>query len=543
MTDPDGVQVSTGDTHVRIFDTTLRDGEQSPGASLNADEKLEIARQLARLGVDIIEAGFPVASPDDFAAVQRIAREVGTASGGLPTPPIICGLARAVPLDVDRAWEAVQSAARPRIHVFMSTSDIHLAHQMRRSYDEAIEVVRAMVARARALCEDVEFSPMDATRSRPDFLFEVLQVAIAEGATTLNIPDTVGFATPTEYGALFAAILKNVRGVEKTILSTHCHDDLGMAVANSLAGALAGARQIECTINGIGERAGNAALEEIVMALRTRGDAYGSLTTGIDAAQLYKTSRLVSSRTGVLVQPNKAIVGRNAFAHESGIHQDGILKNRATYEIMDPRSVGIGQTTLVLGKHSGRHAVKSRLQELGYQLSAEDLGRVFLRFKDLADKKKEISDPDLEALVADEVRILHETFRLDTVQIVAGDHSVPTATVRLITADGQVEQVAAMGTGPVDAIYKAIDTLVGTPGGSLHRELLQAVQAVTAGIDAIGEVTVRVDARGRTYTGHGASTDILVAAANAYINALNKLAQDDGGETAQEAELQAVATV
>jgi 2-isopropylmalate synthase len=419
---------------------------------------------------------------------------------------------------------------------------------MRRSYEEAIEVVRAMVARARALCEDVEFSPMDATRSRHDFLFEVLEVAIAEGATTLNIPDTVGFATPEEYGALFRAIRANVRGVERTILSTHCHDDLGMAVCNSLAGAMAGARQIECTINGIGERAGNAAMEEIVMALKTRPDAYAGLTTAIDASQLYKTSRLVSSRTGILVQPNKAIVGSNAFAHESGIHQDGILKERSTYEIMDPKSVGIGQTTLVLGKHSGRHAVKSRLQELGYELTAEDLGRVFLRFKDLADKKKEISDPDLEALVADEVRITHESFRLDAVQVVAGDHCVPTATVRVIMADGASQQVAAMGTGPVDAIYKAIDNLVApTLGTTGHRLQEFSIQAVTAGIDAIGEVTVRVEgSQGgtlRTYTGHGASTDILVAAAKAYLNALNKLAQDPGGETAAEKELQTVATV
>jgi 2-isopropylmalate synthase len=522
----------------------LRDGEQSPGASLNAGEKLEIARQLARLGVDIIEAGFPVASPDDFAAVQLIAREVGQAGPGAAAPPVICGLARAVPVDVDSAWEAVRPAARPRIHVFMSTSDIHLAHQMRRSYEEAIEVVRALVARARALCADVEFSPMDATRSRHDFLFAVLEVAIAEGATTLNIPDTVGFATPEEYGALFRAIRANVRGVERTILSTHCHDDLGMAVANSLAGAVAGARQIECTINGIGERAGNAALEEIVMALKTRPEAYGGLTTGIDASQLYKSSRLVSSRTGILVQPNKAIVGSNAFAHESGIHQDGILKERSTYEIMDPKAVGIGRTTLVLGKHSGRHAVKSRLQELGYDLSAEDLGRVFLRFKDLADKKKEISDPDLEALVADEVRITRETFRLDAVQVVAGNSCVPTATVRLIMADGTPRQIAVMGTGPVDAIYKAIDGLVAdSPDGAAHRLQEFSIQAVTAGIDAIGEVTVRVEGKGRTYTGHGASTDILVAAANAYLNALNKLAQDPGGETAAEKELQTVATV
>ncbi len=536
--DPRAAQVAAPDaqdTQVRIFDTTLRDGEQSPGASLNAEEKLEIARQLARLGVDIIEAGFPITSPDDFAAVRQIAREV--------PGPVICGLARAVPMDIDRAAEAVKPAARGRIHVFMSTSDIHLAHQMRRSYQEAIAMARAMVARARALCEDVEFSPMDATRSRAEFLFEVLEVAVAEGATTLNIPDTVGFSTPDEYAALIRSIRQNVRGADRVVISTHCHDDLGMAVANSLAGAVAGARQIECTINGIGERAGNAALEEIVMALKTRPDAYAGLTTGVDSMTLFKTSRLVSSRTGILVQPNKAIVGSNAFAHESGIHQDGILKERTTFEIMDPRSVGIGQTTLVLGKLSGRHAIKARLHDLGYDLSAEDLNRVFVRFKELADKKKEITEADLESLVADEERLAHETFRLETVQVVAGDHCVPTATVRVAMADGSSQQGAALGTGPVDAIYKAIDALVGAPAGQPHRLQEFSVQAVTAGIDAIGEVTVRVEAQGRTYTGHGASTDILVSAAKAYINALNKLAQDPGGETAQERELQAVATV
>lgn len=507
---------------IRIFDTTLRDGEQSPGASLNMAEKLEVARQLARLGVDIIEAGFPICSPDDFSAVQQIAREV--------QGPVICGLARAKSEDIDSAWAAIQPAPRPRIHVFMSTSDIHLQHQFRRSYAEAIEVVREMVARARALCADIEFSPMDATRSKHDFLFEVLEVAIAEGATTLNIPDTVGFATPEEYAALITAIRSNVRGAAEPhiFISTHCHDDLGMAVANSLAGAAAGARQIECTINGIGERAGNAALEEIVMALNTRGDFYGGLTTHIDSTQLYKTSRLVSTRTGILVQPNKAIVGSNAFAHESGIHQDGILKERTTYEIMDARTIGLGQSHLVLGKHSGRHAVKARLQELGYDLSDADLLRVFARFKDLADKKKEVGDLDLESLVADEARTVQETFRLATVQVVAGDHCMPTATVRITMPDGTDQEVAAIGTGPVDAIYKGIDLIVGNG----HRLQEFAVQAVTAGIDAIGEVTVRVESEGHTYTGHGASTDILVSAAKAYINALNKLAAARAAGTA-----------
>lgn len=506
------------DPLIRIFDTTLRDGEQSPGASLNASEKLEVARQLARLGVDIIEAGFPISSPDDFAAVQDIAREV--------QGPIICGLARALPEDIDRAWAAIQPATHPRIHVFMSTSDIHLKHQFRRTYSEAVEVVRAMVARARALCADIEFSPMDATRSNHDFLFQVLEVAIQEGATTLNIPDTVGFATPDEYGALIAAILTNVHGANAPhiYLSTHTHDDLGMAVANSLAGAMAGARQIECTINGIGERAGNAALEEIVMALATRSDFYGGLTTKIDSTLLYKTSRLVSSRTGILVQPNKAIVGSNAFAHESGIHQDGILKERSTYEIMDAKSVGVGQTNLVLGKHSGRHAVKARLHDLGYDLSSDDLLRIFARFKELADKKKEISDLDLSALVADEVRILHETFRLGSVQVIAGDHCIPTATVRVMMADGTEHEVCTTGTGPVDAVYKAIDAIVHTDGLTNIRLQEFAIQAITAGIDAMGEVTVRIEHDGMIFTGHGANNDILVASAKAYIHALNRLA-------------------
>ena len=521
--DPRAAQVAVPDaqdTQVRIFDTTLRDGEQSPGASLNAEEKLEIARQLARLGVDIIEAGFPITSPDDFAAVRQIAREV--------PGPVICGLARAVPMDIDRAAEAVKPAARGRIHVFMSTSDIHLAHQMRRSYQEAIAMARAMVARARALCEDVEFSPMDATRSRPEFLFEVLEVAVAEGATTLNIPDTVGFSTPDEYAALIRSIRQNVRGADRVVISTHCHDDLGMAVANSLAGAVAGARQIECTINGIGERAGNAALEEIVMALKTRPDAYAGLTTGVDSMTLFKTSRLVSSRTGILVQPNKAIVGSNAFAHESGIHQDGVLKERSTYEIMDPRAIGLGQNRLVLGKHSGRHAIKARLRELGYELTPEDLGRVFLRFKEVADKKKELGDLDLEALVADEVRTVEEAFRLDGLQVTCGEPGIPTAAVRLLDRAGNLRVAAATGTGPVDAAFKAVYALVEpalptAPGTEPPRLAEYAVQAVTAGIDAIGEVHVRVEAGARTYLGRAANTDVVVASARAYLDALNRV--------------------
>jgi len=504
--------------YIRIFDTTLRDGEQSPGATLNRDEKLEIARQLARLGVDIIEAGFPVASPDDFAAVQQIAQTV--------EGPAICGLARAVPADVDRCWDAVRVAPKPRIHVFMSTSDIHLQYQFRTTRQGALDATRAAVAQARAHTSDVEFSPMDATRTDRDYLLEVIEAAVAEGATTLNIPDTVGYATPDEYGALIRAIRENVRGIEKTVISVHCHDDLGMAVANSLAGVVNGARQVECTINGIGERAGNAALEEVVMALRTRGDAYG-FTTGIETAEIHRTSRLVSARTGVLVQPNKAVVGSNAFAHESGIHQDGVLKERSTYEIMDPRAVGLGQNRLVLGKHSGRHAIKARLRDLGYDLTPEDLGRVFLRFKEVADKKKEMGDLDLEALVADEVRTVEEAFRLDGLQVTCGEPGIPTAAVRLLDAAGTLHLVAATGTGPVDAAFKAIDSIVGPALPDSYRleppRLAEyAVQAVTAGIDAIGEVHVRVEAGPRAYIGRAANNDIVVASARAYLDALNR---------------------
>jgi len=513
------------DERVRIFDTTLRDGEQSPGATLNADEKLEIARQLARLGVDIIEAGFPIASPDDFSAVQRIAQTV--------EGPVICGLARAVAEDVDRAWLAVQPSAKPRIHVFMSTSDIHLTHQFRTTRQLALESTKKMVARARGYCADIEFSPMDATRTERAYLFEVLEAAIETGATTLNIPDTVGYSTPHEYGALIADILAHVRGVEKTIISVHCHDDLGMAVANSLAGVAAGARQIECTINGIGERAGNAALEEVVMALRTRPDSYGPLTK-IDTAEIYRTSRLVSARTGVLVQPNKAVVGANAFAHEAGIHQDGVLKERSTYEILDARDIGLATNRLVLGKHSGRHAIKARLAALGYDLSSEDLGRVFLRFKELADKKKEIGDLDLEALAADEVRSGPAALRLDGLQVTCGDPGIPTAAVRLLDAEGTLHVVAAVGTGPVDAAFKAIDEIVAPllPVPDARPHLVEyAVQAVTAGIDAIGEVHVRVEAGSRIFIGRSGATDIVVASVRAYLDALNRVI--DAGDSVQ----------
>ena len=495
---------------VIIFDTTLRDGEQSPGATLNVEEKVDIAHQLERLGVDVIEAGFPIASPGDFEAVERIAREIRGAT--------ICGLARAVPADIDRAYEAVKGGEDPRIHVFVSSSDIHLTHQMRKMRGEVLELAEAMVRRAKSYIANIEFSPMDATRTDRGYLVEMLTAAIRAGATTLNIPDTVGFAVPEEYGDLIAYLIEHVPGADKVIFSTHCHDDLGMAVANSLASVKRGVRQIECTINGIGERAGNCSLEEVVMALRTRSE-YFRIDTRIDATQILKTSRLVSSYTGILVQPNKAVVGANAFAHESGIHQDGMLKDRSTYEIMDPRSVGLTDSTLVLGKHSGRHAFKTRMEDLGYHLSTEDLNRSFARFKDLADKKKSVSDQDLASIISDEIRTPTEIYRLDLVQVSCGDHSIPTATVRLIGPDGKILCDSATGNGPVDAIYRAINRLI-----SHENRLIEfSVQSVTEGLDAIGEVTIRIEADGRVFGGRGADVDIIVASTRAYVNALNKL--------------------
>lgn len=495
---------------VIIFDTTLRDGEQAPGATLNIDEKLEIARQLERLGIDVIEAGFPIASPGDFEAVRLIAQEV--------RKPIICALAHANPEAVDRAWESIKEAKRGRIHVFLSSSDIHLTYQLRMGQAEILELARDMVARAKGYLEDVEFSPMDATRTSPQFIYQILEATIEAGATTVNIPDTVGYTTPEEFSRLIRGIFENVPNIHRAVVSVHCHDDLGLAVANSLAALACGARQVECTINGIGERAGNASLEEIVMALRTRGD-YFDLTTNIDTTQIYKTSRLVSELTGFSIPPNKAIVGANAFRHESGIHQDGILKEPTTYEIMDARSIGLPSSALVLGKHSGRHALKARLEELGYTLSEEELNRAFSAFKELADKKKEVTDRDLESLVAEEMRTISEAYHLDQVQVSCGDRSVPTATVRLITPDGQVIADAALGTGPVDAVYKAINRLVGVPNTLTEF----SVKAITEGIDAIGEVTIRIESEGKVYTGRGASTDIIVASAKAYMNALNRL--------------------
>jgi len=507
-----------------IFDTTLRDGEQSPGATLNVDEKLTIARQLARLGVDVIEAGFPFASPGDFEAVQKIAQQVGTEDG-----PTICGLARATKQDIQAAAEAVKPAAKGRIHTFIATSDIHLEHKLRKTRAEVLEIAPEMVAYAKSFVNDVEFSPEDAGRSDPEFLYQVLERAIAAGATTVNIPDTVGYTTPEEFGRLIRGIKENVPNIDQAIISVHGHNDLGLAVANFLEAVKNGARQLECTINGIGERAGNAALEELVMALYVRRQYFNPFLgrppeseeplTRIDTRQLYKTSRLVSNLTGMFVQPNKAIVGANAFAHESGIHQDGVLKNRLTYEIMDAQLIGLTDNQIVLGKHSGRNAFRTRLRELGFDLDDHELNKAFVRFKELADKKKEITDWDLESIVNDEIQQPPEFFRLELVQVSCGNQSRPTATVTLVTPEGQELTDAAIGTGPVDAVYRAINRVVNVPN-----ELIEfTVQSVTAGIDAIGEVTIRLRQGDRVFSGHAANTDIIVASAHAYINALNRL--------------------
>ncbi|MEO1131261.1 MAG: 2-isopropylmalate synthase [Cyanobacteria bacterium J06639_1] len=527
---------------VLIFDTTLRDGEQSPGATLNAEEKLAIARQLARLQVDIIEAGFPFASPGDFAAVQAIAREVGTPDG-----PTICGLARATKQDIDAAAEALQPAANGRIHTFLATSDIHMQHKLRKTRAEVLATVEEMVAYAASKMADVEFSPEDAGRSDPEFLYQVLETAIRAGASTINIPDTVGYTMPEEFGKLIKGIHDNVPNIDRAVISVHGHDDLGVAVANFLEAIKNGARQVECTINGIGERAGNAALEELVMALHVRRPYFNpyfgrpveserALTT-IKTQEIYRTSRMVSNMTGMLVQPNKAIVGANAFAHESGIHQDGVLKHKQTYEILDAQLVGVHSNSIVLGKLSGRNAFRTRLGELGFELSEQELNKAFLRFKELADKKKEISDRDLEAIVNDETRQIPSSFHLEHIQVTCGKDQLPTATVTILTPDGQELTDAAVGTGPVDAVYKAINRLVDIP----NRLIEFSVQSVTAGIDAIGEVTIRLRHEGRVFSGHSANTDIVVASAYAYLNALNRLYFALNGPQRNTAQLEAAA--
>ena len=495
---------------VLIFDTTLRDGEQSAGAGMTVGEKVEIAKQLERLNVDVIEAGFPVSSPGDFDAVQSIAREV--------RKPIIAALAHANEAAVDRAGEALRDAAHPRIHVFISSSDQHIQHQLHKNREEVVEMAAKAVARAREHTDDVEFSPMDSSRTDREFLVHMVRAAVDAGATTINIPDTVGYAVPEEFAGLITRLREEIPELGESVrLSVHCHDDLGMSVANSLAAVKAGARQVEGCINGIGERAGNTALEEVVMALRIRGDFFG-VETGVETGQLYNSSRLVSQVSGFPVQPNKAVVGRNAFRHASGIHQDGVLKERTTYEIINPLDVGVPRSELVLGKLSGRHGLRARLEELGYALSAEELDKVHESFKELADKKREVTDRDLIALMGNERAAVAETYSLEHVQVTCGTGEIPTATVRLSSADGEYTD-AATGTGPVDAVYKAINRIVDAPN-----ELTEfSVNSVTEGIDAVGEVSIRIEQDGRPYIGRGADTDIIVACARAYMNALNRL--------------------
>ncbi len=497
---------------VRIFDTTLRDGEQSPGATLTLAEKLEIARQLELLGVDVIEAGFPISSDGDFESVRQVAAQA--------TRPIVCGLARCTPRDIDRAGEAIKPAKRGRIHVFCATSKIHREHKLRKGKEEIIRLSVESIRRARGFTDDVEFSPEDASRTELEFLEEIVAAAIDAGATTINLPDTVGYATPKTYGEIFAHIIAKVPAVlaRGIILSTHCHNDLGLAVANSLSAVESGARQVECTINGIGERAGNAALEEIVMALRTRHDFY-PVTTGVDATKIWSTSRMVSTLTGLTVQRNKAIVGQNAFAHESGIHQDGVLKFRETYEIMDPASVGIPKSSLVLGKHSGRHAFRDRVTQLGYSLSEEQVESVFGKFKALADKKKEVFDEDIEALIDEQLEVSRGLWELTGLQVTAGSNAIPTATVTIKDTNGELLQDASVGDGPVDAIYSAIQRLTGVRAHLADYR----IRAITKGKEALGEVHVELEHAGEKIRGRGISTDILEASALAYVSAINRL--------------------
>ncbi|NPV69071.1 MAG: 2-isopropylmalate synthase [Firmicutes bacterium] len=499
---------------VVIFDTTLRDGEQTPGVSLTPAEKMEIAMQLARLRVDIIEAGFPITSPGDLTAVQSIAERV--------RGPVICGLARANKADIDAAWKAVKNAEKPRIHTFIATSEVHMKHKLRKTPDEVLKAAEEAVLYAKSFTPDVEFSAEDATRSDPEFLYRIFDLAVRAGATTINIPDTVGYTTPNEFYELIEGTRRNVKGMEDVVISVHCHNDLGMAVANSLAAIEAGATQVECTINGLGERAGNASLEEIVMALGTRNSYYGK-KTNIATDQIYRTSRLVTTLTGVPIQPNKAVVGANAFAHQSGIHQDGVLKQRLTYEIMTPESVGLPSNRIVLGKVSGRHAFRSRLEELGYEVPEAELDRLFRQFKDLADRKKDITDRDIEAIVENELHSAEPHFVLDYYHISTGSSTVPTATVRVLagaTGDSAaVVNEAASGDGPVDAVFKAIDR-----AARMNCRLTEyTLRAVTSGKDALGEASIKVEAGGRLAAGRGVSVDVVEASAKAYVNAINRL--------------------
>jgi 2-isopropylmalate synthase len=505
---------------VVIFDTTLRDGEQSPGASLAINEKLEIAHQLAKLGVDIIEAGFPVSSPAQFEATRLCAEQV--------QGPVICGLARANEKDITTAGNALESAQKRRIHTFIATSPIHMEHKLRKNPDQVLKMAVEAVKMARQYTDDVEFSPEDACRSEIEFLYEILAAVIEAGATTLNIPDTVGYVLPYEYGRIIAKLKENVKGIEKAVLSTHCHNDLGMASANSLTGVRNGARQVECTINGLGERAGNAAMEEIVMAIHTRPDFFETVTTGINTREIYRTSQLVSQLTGFVIQPNKAIVGKNAFAHESGIHVDGILKKRETYEIMTPEIIGLDGSRMVLGRHSGRHGFLDRCKQLGYNLTEGEIETAYQKFMELADKKKEIFDEDIAAIISDEVRAVDQVYPLDYLLVACGTGTLPTASVRM-KVHGQVKQAAAFGDGPVDAAYEAIRQAT----GQAPKLDSYSIRAITEGKEALGETTVRIqNDKGRRFIGRGVSTDIIEASAKAYVDAINRMvAAEDNGST------------
>jgi 2-isopropylmalate synthase len=499
---------------VKIFDTTLRDGEQSPGISLNRQEKVEIAHQLARLGVDVIEAGFPITSPGDFEAVEAIAREV--------EGPVICGLARTARQDIDAAWNAIRDAERPRIHTFIATSDIHIERKLQTTREDVKGQARAAVAHARAYTDDVEFSPEDGSRSEIDFMAEVIQIAIDEGATTINVPDTVGYTMPDEYAEMWRRLYELVPALAGVTASVHCHDDLGLAVANSFAGVRAGARQVECAINGIGERAGNASLEELVMLMHTRESSVG-VWTGVNTREIARTSRLVSRLTGYPVQPNKAIVGRNAFAHEAGIHQDGVLKERTTYEIMDATTIGLDANAIVLGKHSGRHALRNALEELGFQVDGAALNTAFRRFKELADKKKKVTALDLEAIVSDEMKQAPAAFEIESFEVEASNVRTPLAKVSVRMPDGAIAAGSFTGDGPVDAFFSAINAATGRDA----RLKEYHVSAVTGGRDALGEVTVLMELDGRLASGVGVSTDILEASGKAYLRALSNALADD----------------
>ncbi|HHV79477.1 MAG TPA: 2-isopropylmalate synthase [Firmicutes bacterium] len=500
---------------VKFFDTTLRDGEQTPGVNLSAREKLEIARQLARLKVDVIEAGFPITSVGDFEAVKAIAEKV--------EGPVIAALARANKADIDRAWEAVKYSKRPRIHTFIATSPIHMQCKLKKSPEEVLKTAREAVAYAKSLCDDVEFSAEDATRSDPDFLCTVFGAAVEAGATVINIPDTVGYTTPEEFRRLLRYVKEHTPGICSVELSVHCHNDLGLAVANSLAAIEEGVTQIECTVNGIGERAGNTSLEEVAMALYVRRDQYAK-TFQLDTTQIYKSSKLVSALTGISVQPNKAVVGMNAFAHQSGIHQDGVLKERTTYEIMNPQVVGVPSNRLVLGKVSGRHAFREKLREMGYEPSEAEVEKLFREFKLLCDRKKEVHDEDLQALLENELRSVPEEIKLEYFHVTSGNNTVPTATIRISQA-GRYLQEAASGDGPIDALFNAIDRATG-----FNCHLIEySLKAVTSGKDALGEVSLKLQFQDRSYTGRGISTDVIEASVRAYMNALNRLLMDTPG--------------